>query len=434
MIVLAYFTVYLSSLIFFIIKGVTPLKAICLQFQAKANINTIETKGDANIETNNKEEQTIENKEETEVKIRKVKRIRKKLKTKSNPPKRRSTKVNIKHKKNKFIKHTNDIEPRRNKSFKALNNFLFQNALKNNMALKTIDDENNKNDIKDNNNNDAINNENLNINNNPYNIYNDSLNLNSNKEINVLFTSHNHEHNQNNDTKEKNEEDDLSSYELNKLVYEDFIKYDKRTFLQIYWSLLKREDLLIFTFFAPDDYNLLYVKIARFIHIACTDMALNVFFFSDDSMNKIYLTYGKYDFIQKIPQMVYSVIVSLIIELILCFLSMTDKYMYRMKKLKEKNFDAFNKVLRIIKIKLIIFFIFTILLFIFYWYIISAFCAVYKNTQIIFIKDSVFSFIAGLIYPFILYLIPAVLRIICLKYKDKDMKILYKLSYILPFF
>ena len=46
-------------------------------------------------------------------------------------------------------------------------------------------------------------------------------------------------------------------------------------------------------------------------------MAMNVFFFSDDSMHKLYLNYGKYDFIQQIPQITYSTIITQIIEIFL---------------------------------------------------------------------------------------------------------------------
>ena len=82
-------------------------------------------------------------------------------------------------------------------------------------------------------------------------------------------------------------------------------------------------------------------------------------------------------------------------------------------------------------IKIIFFFLFTLILFGFYWYLVSAFCAVYQNTQIIFIKDSLFSFLLGLLYPFVLYLFPAALRILSFK---TELKCLYKLSDIIPFF
>ena len=133
-----------------------------------------------------------------------------------------------------------------------------------------------------------------------------------------------------------------------------------------------------------NDYNLLYIKIAQFIFLVATDMTMNVFFFSDDSMHKIFLTYGKYDFIQKIPQIFYTSIIAQLIDVLLRYLSLTDKHIYEIKKLiGSKKTSKRLKILKCIKLKLIIFFCFTFLFFPFYWYIVTAFCVVYQNTQII---------------------------------------------------
>ena len=288
----------------------------------------------------------------------------------------------------------NNIEnARKHKSFKTFNNYFYDYQFKNKLKI------------------------------------NETINIQSNKEMIILSSTLDDE----NGKHKKNDNYELSNYELNNLKYEDFIQLDKRNFIQIYWALLKRENLLFFTFFSKDDFNLFSAKLARFIFLLCTDMVLNLLFFSDDSMNKIFLTYGKYDFIQKIPQMIYTVIVSSIIDLLICFLILTDKAINQIKKLKFKNYVNTYPIFRIIKIKLIVFFALTIVLLTFYWYIISTFCAVYKNTQNIFLKDSFFSFLLGLIYNIILYIIPSILKVICRKYKDSNMKILYRLSYILPF-
>ena len=221
------------------------------------------------------------------------------------------------------------------------------------------------------------------------------------------------------------------------MEYYDALELDKRSFYQIYWSLLRREHLIFFTFFSWGDYNIWYIKCSRFIFLLTTDMAMNVFFFSDDSMHKLYLNYGKYDFIQQIPQIIYSSIISNTLEIFLCYLSLTDKHFYQIKNIPysiNKKSIIF-KILKCVKIKLIGFFAFTLLVFTFYWYLISAFCAVYQNTQITFIKDSVSSFFINLLYPFALYLIPACLRIISLKdITKKRLKCVYKLSDIIPFF
>ena len=64
----------------------------------------------------------------------------------------------------------------------------------------------------------------------------------------------------------------------------------------------------------------------------------------------------------------------------------------------------------------------------------TIFCVVYENTQIIFVKDSLLSFLLSIVYPFIIYLIPSILRIISLRSSQKNLKCLYKLSDIIPFF
>ena len=164
-------------------------------------------------------------------------------------------------------------------------------------------------------------------------------------------------------------------------------------------------------------------------------MALNTFFFSDDSMHKLFLNYGKYNFIQQIPEITYSTVISLIIEVFLCFLSLTDKYFYLIKSsfIKGDKNDI-KKIIKCIKVKLIIFFIFIFIFFILYLYIISVFCGVYRNTQIAFIKDSILSFSICLIYPLVLYLLSASLRLCALRSQKKNCKCIYSFSYIIPFF
>ena len=272
---------------------------------------------------------------------------------------------------------------------------------------------------------------------NKFNIYsNFGLNYNAleNKKFNKLKL--NKKKQQNNEKEVKNTKKiEYSDYELNELEYKLAVKLDKRSVLLIYWATLKREHLIFFTFCSCNDYNLVSVKITRFIFLIIGDMALNTFFFSDESMHKLFLNYGKYNFIQQIPEITYSTIISLLIEILLYFLSMTDKYFYLLKSSFVKgDKNEIRKLIKCIKVKLIIFFIFIFIFFVIYCYIISVFCGVYRNTQIAFIKDSALSFVVCLIYPLVLYLISASLRFFALKCKKKSCKCLYKFSFIFPFF
>ena len=231
-----------------------------------------------------------------------------------------------------------------------------------------------------------------------------------------------------------NKETKLDNFELNNLDFDEALKFDKRGFFSTYWSILKREHIIIFTFFIRNDYNLVYIKFARFMFLVCTDMAMNVFFFADETMHKMFLDYGKYNFLLQIPQIVISTAVSQFIEVFICFLSLTDKHFYEIKNLNKNEKDKLFSIMQCAKRKITFFFVFTFIMFAFYWYSIACFCAVYRNTQSAFIKDSISSFILGLLYPFILYLFPSVLRIISLKAGKARLSCIYKTSDIIPFF
>jgi len=133
------------------------------------------------------------------------------------------------------------------------------------------------------------------------------------------------------------QEENLDNFELNELDYESALKLDKMNCIQIYWSFLRREHLIVFTFFIRNDYNLVFTKFVRFIFLLCTDMAMNMYFFSDETMHKMYLDYGKYNFIQQIAQIAFSTIATQIIEVFICYLSLTDKHYYEIKKFKKKG-------------------------------------------------------------------------------------------------
>ena len=210
---------------------------------------------------------------------------------------------------------------------------------------------------------------------------------------------------------------------------------DNRNFFRIYFYFLKREHIIFFTFLNWNDFNIFSIKLSKFFFALCTDMAFNVFFFSDESMHNVYLNGGAHDFVGQLAQMIYSMIASQILQVFINYLTMTDITYYTIKLLineKHINRNQIKSIMTCLKFKIIIFFIFSFSLFLLFWYLISAFCSVYENTQRIFITDSFSSFIMGLIYPFVLYLFPAILRIISLK--SKKVKLLYSLSDKIPFF
>ena len=99
-----------------------------------------------------------------------------------------------------------------------------------------------------------------------------------------------------------------------------------------------------------------------------------------------------------------------------------------MKNIRKKTIKV---VLKCIKIYLLFLFLSEFILLILFWYYLSCFCAVYKNTQLHLIEDTLESFGLLMLYPFVLSLLPGILRIPSLRAKRGDKKCLYIISQIL---
>ena len=225
----------------------------------------------------------------------------------------------------------------------------------------------------------------------------------------------------------------LTDQELNNLDYGTAVIIDKRTFLQYYWSLLKKRHLILFAFYPANDYNIMIIKVSFFIVSFSLYMTINCFFFSDESMHKVYENNGEFNIIYQIPQILYSTIVSMVINKLLKYLCLSEKSILDLKKEKSKKTKngKSEKIEKCLKIKLIIYFGLGFLFMLFFWYFISTFCAVYTNTQAILIKNTLISFGLSMIYPFGYEILPGILRIPALRAKNQDQEFLYKLSKII---
>ena len=224
----------------------------------------------------------------------------------------------------------------------------------------------------------------------------------------------------------------LTDQEINSLQYEKAIKLDKRTYCQYYWSLLKKKHLILFTFLPANDYNLMSLKISLFLVSFSLYLTISGFFFNDETMHKIYTSSGVYNILSQIPQILYSSIISSFINTLLKNLSLSEKDILKIKEEKDMRNTVIKskKIEKCLRIKFVFFFIFSLILMLFFWYFISCFCAVYNNTQIILIKDTLLSFGVSMLYPIGINLIPGIFRIPSLRAEKKDKKCLYSFSQI----
>ena len=232
----------------------------------------------------------------------------------------------------------------------------------------------------------------------------------------------------------KNSKRYLNDYEINHLVYGDALKYDRRTYIEYYCSLLKIGNLFLFSFMPNNDYNSMVIKVCLFFFSFGLYYTVNALFFTDSTMNKIYEDNGEYDFIYQIPKLLYSNLICTAINFIIIFLSLSEKDILKIKKIQKNEIfeQKVEKIKRCLKIKFVFYYIISFLLLFFFWFYVSCFCTVYKKTQVYLIKDTLISFSLSLLYPLGFYLLPAMLRQFALR--KRNSQCIYKISLLLQSF
>ncbi len=224
-------------------------------------------------------------------------------------------------------------------------------------------------------------------------------------------------------------EDTYNDYEINSLIYKDAIKFDKRKYIEYYFSLLRINHILLFTFYISNDFNSKCIKIGLFLFSLALYYTINTLFFDDATMHKIYIDEGKYNFIYQLPNILYSTLISNIIYIIIKYFTLPKIKFYEIRNNNEKEKNIQTK--KCLKIKFTLIFILNFLFLILFWYYISCFGTIYKNTQIYIIKNTLICFALSLLYPFGLYLIPGIFRIPSLRVSKQDKECIYKLSIII---
>ena len=223
------------------------------------------------------------------------------------------------------------------------------------------------------------------------------------------------------------------TFEMNSFRYKDALNIDKRTYFQYYKSLIKEKHILLFVFNKNKDYNSIIIKICFLFFSFSLFLIINAFFFNDLTLHRIYLDYGKFNFIYILPYIIYSIVITSIINEIIKKLSLSYSNILDIKN--EKNrFKLEGTILTELKciiIKLTCFFVFGLIFLLIFWYYLSCFCAIYKNTQIYFIKAILIGYLLSLIYPFIYFLLPGLLRIPALKFPGECF---YKMSLFIQLF
>ena len=164
------------------------------------------------------------------------------------------------------------------------------------------------------------------------------------------------------------------------------------------------------------------VKIAMLIITTSMSMSFNALFFTQNIQIKNYETNGNISWLVTFPKVVLSCIASIAISSMLLLIS---SYHRKIQLLKKKKKNEIKKeipyLLYIIKAKLYVFFILVGVIVIFFWYFVTAFCAVFPKYQSLWIWDSMKSLVITMLFSLLYAVNIALVRYIAIRKKSKCM-------------
>ncbi len=225
---------------------------------------------------------------------------------------------------------------------------------------------------------------------------------------------------------EKHKDELLSDISLNNAEFDDVKTKDDRSYLSMYWSLLKQKQLFIFTFYTNNDGNLRVIKIGLFILFVSFYFAYTALFFNDSIMRNIYIYKGNTNAAIHVPNIILSSLCCLIMNFVVKLVSLSSRDLLQIKK----DNTLANTIKKKIIIKTFILLGVSTALIALCWYYVAAFCAVFKNSQGHYFINVFVAFLVCNIWPCVTSLIAPALR----KYSfKKQSACLYKASKIVAY-
>ena len=236
-----------------------------------------------------------------------------------------------------------------------------------------------------------------------------------------------------------------SRYNLDNYTYEEAIKYDKRSFWSILFICILAKDNTLNLFLVKSPLEIRSLRICLFIFNISCDLSLNALFYFNDNISDKYYYKGNnlylFTLLNNISISIISTFLSLALIISLKFLTNSKEDIeslfreeeeqlrkdnkYFVSKMKRKIIlIRIHKINRKLKIKIIFFIIIEVLIMLFFWYFVTAFCEVYKMTQISWLIDSIISYVLSFPIEFLVSFLMAIFYIIAV---TKRLKWLYKI-------
>ena len=231
-----------------------------------------------------------------------------------------------------------------------------------------------------------------------------------------------------------------SKYILDNYDYEDAIKYEKRSFWRIYYICILSIDNIINTFIFQAPLENQFIRLSLFIFQTACYFALNSLFYLNTNISEKYHYEGDnlylFILVNNLVISIFSTLFYYLLGQFLYFLTNSTNSIENIFKKEEKllrknkNYKVSKNQKKIIfksvleefkklKIKLIFYIIIEFLLILFFFYFVTAFCEVYRNTQASWVFDSAVSFILSILFELSISLFISSLYLTSVKYQIK---------------
>ena len=226
------------------------------------------------------------------------------------------------------------------------------------------------------------------------------------------------------------------NYNLDIYNYEKAEKNDKRSFWRIYYICLLSKVRILNTFVLKSPLEIKSLRISLFLFNYSCDFALNAFFYSNQKISDKYHYTGNnllwFSLINNLLISFSSALFSIILVGLLNILTNSKREIKMVFKQDLKNNSNSKKIviktlLKIyfkLKIKIICYIILEFLIILFFFYYVTGFCIIYKETQFNWLLDSIVSFLLSIIIKLIISFIITIFYFISLKFR---LRVLYNI-------
>ena len=189
------------------------------------------------------------------------------------------------------------------------------------------------------------------------------------------------------------------------MKYRYAIDLDRRTFKEIYIGCIKLSQPIMNFIFIPYYFKMKFLKFYFLIFVFNINLLTTTIFYSSFFISKMYGF-----------KLLICLIESIFISIMLYLFSYSKKKFTSVHVLDIHRFSKMKKIYSVIVILMIII---EIIISGYIWYISSAFCSVYQNSNIFYFLHVIESIIINLVLPFGLSVIPTILRYFALVNESK---------------